>query len=67
MRTRQLSDLRSWRSLLLPLSAFATVLFFVALRRTGSGSMETALSFVAASSLSLWLVAVQASIEGTQA
>ena len=63
MLDRQLHDLRSWRALLLPLSAFSTVLFFVSLTRTGNLSMETAFSFIAASSLNLWVVAILARID----
>lgn len=63
-RARIIDDLKSWRATVLPLSAFANFLFFVALDTTGSTSMTTAVSFVAASVLTLWTVAVQAQIEG---
>lgn len=64
---RQLDDLRSWRALVLPLSAFANFLFFVALQRTGAGTMTTAVSFIAASTLTLWTVSVQARIDALSA
>ena len=63
-RARRLEDLRAWRAMVLPLSAFANFLFFVALAETGSETMTTACSFIAASVLTLWTVAVQAQIEG---
>ena len=63
-RARKLDDLRSWRATVLPLSAFANFLFFVALDTTGSDTMATAFAFMAASVFTLWTVAVQAQIEG---
>ena len=63
-RARRLEDLRAWRAMVLPLSAFANFLFFVALDKTGSQTMTTVCAFVAASVLTLWTVAVQAQIEG---
>ena len=57
LRELALQDLSFWRFVVVPLSAFATVLFFIALERTGN-SMPTTLAFMAASSLSLWAVAL---------
>ena len=63
-RARRLEDLRAWRAMVLPLSAFANFLFFVALDKTGSATVTTVCAFVAASVLTLWTVGVQAQIEG---
>lgn len=62
-RSRELEDLRAWRALIMPLSASANFLFFVALHRTGAATLATVAAFVAASSLSLWMVSLQARID----
>jgi hypothetical protein len=62
-RSRELDDLRSWRALIMPLSAFANFLFFVALHRAGPATLPAVFSFVAASSLSLWTISLQARID----
>lgn len=63
-KERLLQDLRAWRAAVLPLSALANGLFFVALERTGEATATTVCAFVAASVLTLWTVAVQAQIDG---
>lgn len=67
LRERLLEDLRSWRALILPLSAFANFLFFVSLDKLGGGSMSTVLSLMAATGLTLWTVVLQANIEAISA
>lgn len=63
-RERLIEDLKAWRAAVLPLSAIANALFFVALERTGSATATTVCAFVAASVLTIWTVAVQAQIDG---
>ncbi|MDD9942117.1 MAG: hypothetical protein OXU20_13815 [Myxococcales bacterium] len=63
-RARRLEDLRAWRAMVLPLSAFANFLFFVSLEEAGSDTVSTVCALVAASVLTLWTVAIQAQIEG---
>lgn len=61
-----LDDLRSWRAMVLPLSAFANFLFFVSLDRLGSACMSTVLALMAATGLTLWTVVLQLHIEALQ-